>query len=261
MLRDATGPDTWQRECLEELGAEVRARAFDGVQAVAPIRASAWLAPAPIPLCFVEPGAADLGDEVEAALNGEPGRGRALLVPLARYSLIRRGRDGQTYWIHRLVAEVMRDRLGAQASEGQDRALLASADSWPSVGVRGLAAMQSAAATRAAPLDHHACGHLGGETGVSSPAEPVRVLPGCAAAVWGSRAAACPRAGGVRADRQRATWNAPTTSERWSISVSLRGEPRSSDAPRRSSPHSTRLRESTWFAGADGGDSRVSQRR
>ena len=68
-LRDATGPDTWQREFLEELGAEIRARAFDGVHTVAPIRASAWLAPAPIPLCFVEQGAADLGDEVEAALQ------------------------------------------------------------------------------------------------------------------------------------------------------------------------------------------------
>ena len=93
------------------------------------LRASAWLDPVPIPLCFVEQGAADLGDEVEAALNGEPGRGRALLAPLARHSLIRRGRDGQTYWIHRLVAKVMRGRLGAQASEWQDRALLASADS------------------------------------------------------------------------------------------------------------------------------------
>lgn len=32
------GPDRWQREFLEDLGCQVRARAFDGVQAVAPIR-------------------------------------------------------------------------------------------------------------------------------------------------------------------------------------------------------------------------------
>ncbi|MBI4875587.1 MAG: tetratricopeptide repeat protein, partial [Acidobacteria bacterium] len=95
------------------------------------LRASAWLAPAPIPLRFVEQGAPHLGDGVEAALNAESGAAPALLTPLAQYSLIRRDRDGQTYWIHRLVAEVMRDRLGAEAAGWRDRALLALADSWP----------------------------------------------------------------------------------------------------------------------------------
>jgi hypothetical protein len=37
-LRDATGPDKWQREFLEDLGRQVRERAFNGVDAVAPIR-------------------------------------------------------------------------------------------------------------------------------------------------------------------------------------------------------------------------------
>ena len=78
------------------------------------LRASAWLAPAPIPLRFVEAGAEYLGDEVAAALKDDPGRALELLTPLARYSLIRRDRDSRTYWIHRLVAEVMRDRLGAE---------------------------------------------------------------------------------------------------------------------------------------------------
>lgn len=37
-LRDATGPDTWQREVLQEIGEEVRKRAFNGVIAVEPLR-------------------------------------------------------------------------------------------------------------------------------------------------------------------------------------------------------------------------------
>lgn len=37
-LVDHDGPDTWQRAFLERLGEEVRARRFDGVKAVAPIR-------------------------------------------------------------------------------------------------------------------------------------------------------------------------------------------------------------------------------
>lgn len=37
-LRDHDGPDTWQREFLEWLGKEVKARAFDGVHAVDPIQ-------------------------------------------------------------------------------------------------------------------------------------------------------------------------------------------------------------------------------
>ncbi len=41
VLRDATGPDTWQRETLIAVGEQVRARAFDGVDPVAPIRMAA----------------------------------------------------------------------------------------------------------------------------------------------------------------------------------------------------------------------------
>ena len=37
-LRDATGPDEWQVQFLNELGAEVRKRAFNGINAVEPIR-------------------------------------------------------------------------------------------------------------------------------------------------------------------------------------------------------------------------------
>lgn len=40
-LQDHTGPDTWQTEFLSELGRQVRARAFDGQHAVAPIRMAA----------------------------------------------------------------------------------------------------------------------------------------------------------------------------------------------------------------------------
>jgi hypothetical protein len=39
-LQDHDGPDTWQRAALQRIGQAVRARAFDGVQAVAPIRVS-----------------------------------------------------------------------------------------------------------------------------------------------------------------------------------------------------------------------------
>lgn len=37
-LAGFSGPDRWQREVLEDLGREVRARGFDGIQAVAAIR-------------------------------------------------------------------------------------------------------------------------------------------------------------------------------------------------------------------------------
>lgn len=37
-LQDHTGPDVWQRETLEDIAREVRARAFNGVDPVAPIR-------------------------------------------------------------------------------------------------------------------------------------------------------------------------------------------------------------------------------
>ena len=37
-LQDATGPDTWQEQFLVDLGNEVKARKFDGVNAVKPIR-------------------------------------------------------------------------------------------------------------------------------------------------------------------------------------------------------------------------------
>lgn len=37
-LADYDGPDQWQRETLEEIGRQVRARGFDGVRAVDPIR-------------------------------------------------------------------------------------------------------------------------------------------------------------------------------------------------------------------------------
>jgi hypothetical protein len=37
-LAGFTGPDGWQREFLEDVGREVRARGFDGIRAVAPLR-------------------------------------------------------------------------------------------------------------------------------------------------------------------------------------------------------------------------------
>lgn len=37
-LRDATGPDVWQAELLQDIGREVRERKFDGIKAVKPIR-------------------------------------------------------------------------------------------------------------------------------------------------------------------------------------------------------------------------------
>jgi len=40
-LEDFSGPDTWQREFLEDLGREVRARKFDGVHPVKPVRMAA----------------------------------------------------------------------------------------------------------------------------------------------------------------------------------------------------------------------------
>src|SRR6266481_8252823 len=37
-LENFTGPDEWQRQELEEIGQQVRDRAFDGIHPVAPIR-------------------------------------------------------------------------------------------------------------------------------------------------------------------------------------------------------------------------------
>jgi hypothetical protein len=37
-LEEYDGPDTWQRELLEDIGREVRRRGFDGLNAVLPIR-------------------------------------------------------------------------------------------------------------------------------------------------------------------------------------------------------------------------------
>ena len=37
-LAGFNGPDRWQREFLEDLSREVRARGFDGIQAVPPVR-------------------------------------------------------------------------------------------------------------------------------------------------------------------------------------------------------------------------------
>jgi hypothetical protein len=80
------------------------------------LRLSAFLGPDHIPLELLTQGASHLGpvlSEVLARATDDPLIVDETLEPLTRYSLIHRDVDAQTYSMHRLVQEVVKDKMDA----------------------------------------------------------------------------------------------------------------------------------------------------
>jgi tetratricopeptide (TPR) repeat protein len=78
------------------------------------LRTSAFLSPDSIPLELIAKGKMELGPALSAALadmDDDPLVLNKVLEPLTRYSLIRLDSDLQTYNIHRLVQEVLKDGM------------------------------------------------------------------------------------------------------------------------------------------------------
>lgn len=80
------------------------------------LRTSAFLSPDRIPLELITKGKSELGPPLSAALadvDDDPLALNQVLEPLTRYSFIRLDSDSQTYSIHRLLQEVLRDEMDA----------------------------------------------------------------------------------------------------------------------------------------------------
>ena len=98
---------------------------FEAVERDAPasaelLRASAFLHPDTIPFELITEGASLLGDVIGdtlADIEENPLALDELLVPLADYSLIRRSQGANYYHVHRLVQDVIRDRLTEEERE------------------------------------------------------------------------------------------------------------------------------------------------
>lgn len=78
------------------------------------LRASAFLSPDRIPLELIAEGKTELGPALSAALadvDDDPLALNQVFEPLTRYSFIRLDSDLQTYSIHRLVQEVLKDGM------------------------------------------------------------------------------------------------------------------------------------------------------
>ena len=94
---------------------------FQEVEEVSPeasdlLRVSAFLSPDRIPLELITKGAENLSTDLSVALcdvEDDPLALNEVLEPLTRYSFIRLDSDSQTYSIHRLVQEVLRDGMDA----------------------------------------------------------------------------------------------------------------------------------------------------
>jgi tetratricopeptide (TPR) repeat protein len=103
------------------------------------LRVSAFLSPDAIPLELLSSGASQLGPVLADALaaSGDPLALNEALEPLTRYSLIRRDVDAQTYSLHRMVQEVVKDQVGAEGgarqAEWAERVVRAVAQSFPQV--------------------------------------------------------------------------------------------------------------------------------
>jgi len=81
------------------------------------LRTSAFLSPDRIPLELLTKGKVELGDAIAGALTDvedDPLALNIVLEPLTRYSFIRLDSDSQTYSIHRLVQEVLRDGMSTE---------------------------------------------------------------------------------------------------------------------------------------------------
>jgi tetratricopeptide (TPR) repeat protein len=97
---------------------------------------SAFLGPDAIPLELFTEGASQLGPVLAEALatSEDPLALNEALEPLTRYSLIRLDVDTQTYSIHRMVQEVVKDQLGLeQQAQWAERVVQAVNQSFPEV--------------------------------------------------------------------------------------------------------------------------------
>jgi tetratricopeptide (TPR) repeat protein len=100
------------------------------------LRVSAFLSPDDIPLELLTDGASQLGPVIADALAASEGplTLNEALEPLTHYSLIRRDVDAQTYSIHRMVQEVVKDQLGGERqAQWAERVVRAVAQSFPEV--------------------------------------------------------------------------------------------------------------------------------
>jgi len=101
------------------------------------LKVSAFLSPDAIPFELFVLGAPKLGRRLSKALAGaanEPTKVNDLLEPLTRYSLVRIDPDGRTYTIHRLVQEVLRDRMfGLARARWAERAVRVVNAAFPEV--------------------------------------------------------------------------------------------------------------------------------
>jgi tetratricopeptide (TPR) repeat protein len=100
------------------------------------LRVSAFLSPDAIPLELLIQGASELGPVIALALatSEDPLVLNEALEPLTRYSLIRLDVDTQTYSIHRMVQEVLKDQMGLkQQAFWAERVVRAVAQSFPEV--------------------------------------------------------------------------------------------------------------------------------
>ena len=115
---------------------------FDAVQKESPaaadvLRLSAFLAPDAIPFALLTRGASKLGPDIGAALSQAekvPLVVHDLLHPPGRYSLIRIDGDAETYSIHRLVQDVLKDAMDDTARRlWAERAVRAVSQAFPDV--------------------------------------------------------------------------------------------------------------------------------
>src|SRR6266700_1530276 len=100
------------------------------------LRVSAFLSPEGIPLELLTEGASQLGPVLAEALatSEDPLALNEALEPLTRYSLIRLDVDTQTYSMHRMVQEVVKDQMGVERqAEWAERIVRAVAQSFPEV--------------------------------------------------------------------------------------------------------------------------------
>ncbi len=104
------------------------------------LRVLAFLASDAIPLEIFEEGAAELGERIAWAVDGDPLGVSRLLEPLSRYSLIEYDVEGRLVSVHRMVQEVMRAGLktaertwAARVVKALDKVFpeLAEFESWP----------------------------------------------------------------------------------------------------------------------------------
>jgi tetratricopeptide (TPR) repeat protein len=115
---------------------------FEAVEKESPaaadvLRFSAFLAPDAIPFELLTRGAPELGrplNEALASAEGDPLVVVDLLRTLARFSLIRLDGMNETYGIHRMVQEVLKDAMGDAARHlWSERAVRAAAQAFPVV--------------------------------------------------------------------------------------------------------------------------------